>query len=162
MNNLEKLQQESDHIRTSLDALYQETILAKQKEKKQELFAQAEKAKQQAELLLQTEKDSNARAKLEEIKKQLEDYSSELQALSAKVKEQIQSQEEGERDTSNDVKATDAEDSLAPEKKNFLEKGIDWIKGDENEEHHTAKAIGRGALVASGIGIGIYGLGKLF
>lgn len=160
---IEKLQSESNEIRVALESLQKQAQNTETEKKKQELVAQAEEAKKQAETLLQTETDENTKAQLEEIKKQLENYASELQALRIEVKEQAQSTNQQETTASSNENSSAASPSSAPEKeKNFLQKGIDWIKGDEKETHHTAKAIGRGALVASGIGLGVYGLGKLF
>lgn len=157
--SLETLKTRKETIREELDQL-KSLSQSQEKEQKQEKIAtEISELDQELQAYLAQESDAAKKAEAQEVVKELATFSSALESLKQEVLEDQKSVSESKDEQSL---ATPKEDSVPEEKKNFLQKGIDWIKGDGNESHHTAKAVGRGALVASGVGIAVYGLGKLF
>lgn len=160
--NIEKLQSETNEIRSALENLQKQAQNPETEKKKQELVAQAEEAKKQTESLLQTESDENARAQLEEIKTQLENYTSELQALSAEVKKSSESVEgESDLDTTSAQKNPQATENSAPEKakgwrastKDFTKEQWNHVWSKESRKTETGTNLARAAgFVGTGIG----------
>lgn len=157
--SLETLKTRKETIREELDQLKSLSQSQEKEQKQEKIASEISKLDQELQAYLAQESDTAKKAEAQEIAKELESFSSALEDLKQEViKSQKPESEAVNTEASSSAKAT----PTTEEKKNFLQKGMDWIKGDENETHHTAKAVGRGALVASGVGIGVYGLGKLF
>ncbi len=152
-----------------------ETVDVKQQldEKKEKLLEIKQKLEQQK---TDTAKVEALKKESEQVKKELDAFLStlnqperqkyqpeikELKAMQTEIAKSKEELKDAEKVITEEMK-NEKKDKISEQEKWFLEKTWDWVKGNEKEQYRTAKAFGRGALIASWVWIGIYGIGRLF
>lgn len=169
--SLETLKNRKETITEELNQLKTLAENQEKEQKQQKIATEIIQLNSDIKAYIDQATDQAQKAEAEKLVEELNRFSSELKTLEQEVMNDQESntttlskQTPKEEQASSGQEETSANQgpSWIEKEKNFLQRGVDWINGDENEEHHTAKTIGRGALVASGVGIGIYGLGRLF
>ncbi len=146
--SLETLKTRKDSIREELNLLKNLTQSQEKAQKKEKIASEISELDQELQTYLAQESDVAKKTEAQALANELVVFSSALKDLEQEV---INSQKSESGPETTELSSPAKAAPATEEKKNFLQKGMDWIKGDENETHHTAKAIGRGALVASGI-----------
>lgn len=125
LTSLELLKTKKVNIHKELDQLKSLTQSQAREQKQEQIATEISELDQELKRYLNQESDKAKKAEAQEIVEELKSFSSALKSLKQEV---LQNPKNEAGSLNGQASLTVKEASLEEEKKNFLQKGMDWIK----------------------------------